>query len=336
MRGKDELSHFVTVLKIFGTFMLPVATKSAHRPDLPRWPEPNRARATDSCRALIRAILMVFLIAFPVICKANQVTNPYFTGTTTAATSWTSSAAGTGAAFNHALSAANATITAAGGSTEFYSGCVGAACLTNPFVSGTTSGAQQSVITTVGQSYTISFWTYFSTANNAAVEIDVYWGSTKIYAGASVAAAGWSQHTLSLGTAASSSNTLTVMIRDDPSYSAITGVDIEPVLGMTKVSNVVSDPVNGTTNPRAIPGATVHYCVTITNPGTQSVGSVVQTDPLPSAVTFVAGTLKEGTTCANATTAAVKSTISGTTITSTLGTMAAGASYAVVYDVTIN
>ncbi len=284
---------------------------------------------------IIKIFILIYFGTFALSCKANQVLNPFFTGTTTAATSWTSSAAGTGAVFNHALSAANPTITAAGGSTEFYSGCVGAACLTYPFASGTTSGAQQSVSTTTGQSYTLSFWTYFSTANNATVEIDVYWGTTKIYAGTNVAAAGWSQHIVSLGAAASSSNTLTVMIRDDPSYSAITDVDIEPVISVSKISSVASDPVNGTTNPRAIPGATVHYCITVTNPGTQSVGSVVQTDVIPATLTYIAGTLKEGTTCANATVTATVSTISGSTITSNIGTMAAGATYAVVYNATI-
>jgi len=272
----------------------------------------------------------------PVVCNANQVTNPFFTGTTAAATSWTSSPTGTGAAFNHALTAANPTITAAGGSTEFYSGCVGAACLTNPFTAGTTSGAQQTVTTTIGTNYVISFWTYFSTANNATVEIDVYWGATKIYSGTSVPTAGWSQHTIGLGMAASGSNTLTVMIRDDPSYSAITYIDIEPSVSVAKRSIVTSDPVNGTTNPKAIPGATVHYCITVSNNGTTAATAVKQTDALPANITFVAGTLLEGTTCANAATTATISTLSAGTITSNIGNMASGATYAVVFDATIN
>ena len=205
---------------------------------------------------VLKTCLMLIFMFSANACMANQVANPFFTGTTTtAATSWTSSAAGTGAGFNHALSAANATITAAGGSTEFYSGCVGAACLTYPFVSGTTSGAQQTISTTVGQNYSISFWTYFSTAANSTVEIDVYWGSTKIYAGTSVAAAGWSQQTINLGVAATTSNVLTVMIRDDPNYSAITDIDIEPTgpkLSFSKTGIPICDPVNGNTNPKVI------------------------------------------------------------------------------------
>ncbi|WP_407873988.1 DUF11 domain-containing protein [Qipengyuania nanhaisediminis] len=38
-------------------------------------------------------------------------------------------------------------------------------------------------------------------------------------------------------------------------------------LNVSKVSTVISDPVNGTTNPKAIPGATVEYLITVTNTG---------------------------------------------------------------------
>lgn len=38
-------------------------------------------------------------------------------------------------------------------------------------------------------------------------------------------------------------------------------------LDVTKVSSVISDPVNGTTNPKAIPGATIEYLITVTNNG---------------------------------------------------------------------
>lgn len=41
-------------------------------------------------------------------------------------------------------------------------------------------------------------------------------------------------------------------------------------LSVTKVSSVIADPVNGTTNPKAIPGATVEYLITVTNTGTDA------------------------------------------------------------------
>ncbi|MBS0254176.1 MAG: DUF11 domain-containing protein [Proteobacteria bacterium] len=267
--------------------------------------------------------------------RANQVTNPYFTGTATAATSWTSSATGAGAAFNHALSAPNASI---GGTTEFYSGCVGAACLTYPFAAGTTSGAQQVVTVTPGVQYTLSFWTYFSTANNAAVEIDVYWGATKVYAGTSVPTAGWSKQTINLGVAASASNTLTVMIRDDPSYSGITGMDISPVtasLAVTKISTLISDPVNNATNPKMIPGALLEYCILVSNTGSGTATSVVASDPIPASLTYVASSIFTGTSCAGATTAGGAS-VAGSTLTANIGTLASAASYAIKFRATVN
>ena len=245
-----------------------------------------RVKLSSICR-WVSLWLVALCLMLPGFARANQVANPFFTGTSTAATSWTSSAAGTGAAFAHALSAANATITAAGGSTEFYSGCVGAACLTYPFTSGTTSGAQQTVPTTVGQGYTISFWTYYA-VDGTTTEIDVYWGSTKIFAGSSQPT-GWSQHTISLGTATATSNVLTVMVRDDPNYSAITDMDIEPVgpnLSFAKTSATVCDPVNGKTNPKSIPGAAVQYALTIANTGAGSATLTTLTDSLPSNLTF--------------------------------------------------
>lgn len=39
-------------------------------------------------------------------------------------------------------------------------------------------------------------------------------------------------------------------------------------LSVTKVSTLISDPVNGTTNPKAIPGALVEYLITVANTGT--------------------------------------------------------------------
>jgi uncharacterized repeat protein (TIGR01451 family) len=49
---------------------------------------------------------------------------------------------------------------------------------------------------------------------------------------------------------------------------------------------VISDPVNGTNNPKAILGAIVQYSITITNTGTAPVdgGTIVITDPVPANV----------------------------------------------------
>ena len=55
-------------------------------------------------------------------------------------------------------------------------------------------------------------------------------------------------------------------------------------MNVSKVSTVISDPVNGTTNPKAIPGATVEYLITVNNtgPGATDAGSVMVWDDGPA------------------------------------------------------
>ena len=61
-----------------------------------------------------------------------------------------------------------------------------------------------------------------------------------------------------------------------------------PTLSVTKVSSVVSDPINGTTNPKRIPGSVVLYTITVTNSGTGTVDSstLVLTDAIPTNTTL--------------------------------------------------
>ncbi len=224
-------------------------------------------------RLLLTALLL--MLWFTQSAYANLVTNPFFAGSATTATNWTSSAAGASAAFNSNTRAVNATITAAGGSTEFYSGCVGAACLTFPFVNGTSSGAQQNIATVVGITYTLSFWTYYSTTG-ATNEIDVYWGNTKVYGLANVAT-GWTLHTVNLGSATSTSTALTVLIRDDPNFSAITYMDVEPVVLRLAKTNPASLAV----------GVPANYILTATNITTTTSGTSFQIqDQLPPNIAF--------------------------------------------------
>ena len=75
------------------------------------------------------------------------------------------------------------------------------------------------------------------------------------------------------------------------------------VLGVTKVSTLISDPTNGTTNPRAIPGAVMEYCILIQNPDSGTATNVVGTDTIPAALTYTAGSITSGPTCGTATTA---------------------------------
>jgi uncharacterized repeat protein (TIGR01451 family) len=77
------------------------------------------------------------------------------------------------------------------------------------------------------------------------------------------------------------------------------------LLTLSKTVSIISDPVNGSTNPKAIPGAVVEYALLVTNagPGPVDLSTVVITDPLPAniaafvtgaAVTFTDGTPATG------------------------------------------
>ncbi len=84
------------------------------------------------------------------------------------------------------------------------------------------------------------------------------------------------------------------------------------LLTVLKYSVLVSDPVNGATNPKMIPGAVLRYFITVTNTGSTVVdaNSIVITDPLPgqtlynaaSPVQFTNGTTASGLSAFNAAT----------------------------------
>lgn len=63
---------------------------------------------------------------------------------------------------------------------------------------------------------------------------------------------------------------------------------------LTKTSRVVSDPYNLLVNPKAIPGAVVEYCMTISNAGPGIATGVTLTDNLPANTTYVANSLTVG------------------------------------------
>ncbi len=69
-------------------------------------------------------------------------------------------------------------------------------------------------------------------------------------------------------------------------------------ISVVKSSVVISDPVNGTTDPKAIPGATVQYCIAVTNAaGASTATNVNVVDDLPFDVTYdsVFGIFVDGT-----------------------------------------
>lgn len=80
------------------------------------------------------------------------------------------------------------------------------------------------------------------------------------------------------------------------SFSGAFDVDFPPGFSMQKSAEVISDPVNGTSNPKAIPGAVVEYTLLVTNTGfdyTDS-GQFAITDTLPPDTNFVVSDIPGG------------------------------------------
>jgi uncharacterized repeat protein (TIGR01451 family) len=113
-------------------------------------------------------------------------------------------------------------------------------------------------------------------------------------------------------------------------------------VSVTKVSTIISDPFNGSTDPKMIPGATVEYCVQISNAaGGASATNVSISDTLPTDTTYDSGfgILVDGTvsgaTCSGG--SAGGSYDGGTrTVTAPVSDIAAGAARAVRFRVTVN
>lgn len=66
----------------------------------------------------------------------------------------------------------------------------------------------------------------------------------------------------------------------------MTFCNLVTTLSVTKVSSVFTDPVNGSTNPKAIPGALVEYSFSVANPNAVSAQNVTLTDLLPGDITM--------------------------------------------------
>ena len=119
-------------------------------------------------------------------------------------------------------------------------------------------------------------------------------------------------------------------------------------LAIVKTSSVVSDPVNGTADPKAIPGARMRYCILVTNNGSGTATGINLADPLPAGTSFVPGSLRSGTSCAGAATAEddnasgadegdpFGASITGATVAATTATLLPAAAMAITFEVTIN
>lgn len=67
-------------------------------------------------------------------------------------------------------------------------------------------------------------------------------------------------------------------------------------IAVNKSAKVISDPVNNTTNPKAIPGAVIEYCLVIKNSGDAAAADIVLTDAIPAETSFVTGSIRTGAT----------------------------------------
>ena len=128
----------------------------------------------------------------------------------------------------------------------------------------------------------------------------------------------------------------------DGEHSALDGYKVVmPTVAVMKTFSVIDDPVNGTSTPLAIPGATVEYCIEVRNNGSTSATNIVVEDIIQTGTTFKRGSIVTGATatngvCTGGTAQADTGLISGSTVTITIPSLGAVASTAFRFRVTIN
>jgi uncharacterized repeat protein (TIGR01451 family) len=113
---------------------------------------------------------------------------------------------------------------------------------------------------------------------------------------------------------------------------------------VTKQSRVLSDPFNLAVNPKMIPGATVEYCIVVVNAaGGGAADSVAISDAIPANTTFVAGSIRlNGTYTGTVPTGTCNGdgvaggSFAANTVSGNLGTIAAGNTRTLYFNVTIN
>jgi uncharacterized repeat protein (TIGR01451 family) len=120
-----------------------------------------------------------------------------------------------------------------------------------------------------------------------------------------------------------------------------------PLMTVFKTSRVISDPVNGTTNPKAIPGAVVEYClIAVNGAGGSTATNVTLNDPLPAQTTYYStnyvvrvggtftGTAPTGT--CNADGVLTAGAHAAGVVSGNLGSLNAGQTSTILFQVTIN
>ena len=119
-------------------------------------------------------------------------------------------------------------------------------------------------------------------------------------------------------------------------------------VSVTKISSILSDPVNGTTNPKRIPDAVVQYCILVSNGGSATANAVVATDSLNGPFSYRPGSMRSGSNCGSAITVEdddatgsdesdpYGASLAGSTITATAASLAPASSFALTFQVTLD
>lgn len=121
---------------------------------------------------------------------------------------------------------------------------------------------------------------------------------------ATAAVPGTNGGTLEVATVGAESPTVVDVVFADTDRDGLQAADDQyalasAALSVAKGQVVVSDPLNGTTNPKALPDAIVEYTITLTNTGTVAATAVSVADPLNAALALEVGannvTINDGT-----------------------------------------
>ena len=111
-------------------------------------------------------------------------------------------------------------------------------------------------------------------------------------------------------------------------------------LTVAKTSAVISDPFNGVTNPKRIPGAVVRYSIVVSNTGAANATNVVVRDAIPASTTYVAGSIRLNATVLTDVGGDDAGDINATNpgeVTVAAGSLASGGGTGTVtFDVTVN
>jgi uncharacterized repeat protein (TIGR01451 family) len=118
-------------------------------------------------------------------------------------------------------------------------------------------------------------------------------------------------------------------------------------LSVTKISTVVADYVSAS-NPKAVSGALMTYCILVSNPGSGTATAVGVGDPIPANMTFVPGSIRSGANCGSATTVedddasdsgepdAITASVTGTNLAAATASLGPSASFAIAFNATVN